>query len=121
MSTSNDGDLRGGINNSVNNNQRQGILENGSINSNMQDRSRIVGLNRDNGTQDTKIFKGETSKMNGHVFQLHAKMKNKSQFSNTINALRMYASSVYTNNIESMNIMFTEVEEPSVLEPKGPE
>ena len=31
-------------------------------------------------------FKGKTAKMNGHVFQLHSKRKNKSQFGDTVKA-----------------------------------
>ena len=50
---------------------------------------------RDGINQDTKIFKGETAKMNGHVFQTHTERRDKSQFEDTMEALRIYTSSVY--------------------------
>ena len=49
--------------------------------------------------QDMKTFKGETAKMNGHVFQLHAERKNKAEFADTMEALRIYASTAYTSDI----------------------
>ena len=77
--------------------------------------------NHSKGPQDTKSFKGETLKMNGHVFQLHAERKNKAQFTDTMEALRIYASTAYKNDIESLTVLFMELEEPTVAEPQGPE
>ena len=71
--------------------------------------------------KDVKVFKGETAKMNGHVFQLHAERKNKAQFSDSMEALRIYSSTAYKNDIESLNILFTDLEKPRVAEPKEPE
>ena len=59
--------------------------------------------------------------MNGHVFQTHAERKDKSQFEDTMEALRIYASSAYKNDIESMNILFTELKNPTVIKPEDPE
>ena len=59
--------------------------------------------------------------MNGNVFQLHSERKNKSQFINTIEALRVYSSSEYKSEIESLNVLFTNLETPSVKKPKEPE
>ena len=76
--------------------------------------------NRDS-KNDTKTFKGETGKMNGHVFQTHPERKEKSQFEDTMEALMIYESSVYKSDIESMNILFTELKTPTVAKPEDPE
>ena len=54
--------------------------------------------NRGKPGQYTNKFKGKTVKMNGNVFQLHSECKNKSQFIDTIEALRVYSSSVLAND-----------------------
>ena len=54
-------------------------------------------------------FKGDTAKMNGHVFQLHSERNNKSQFGDTVKALRVYSSEVFKNDIESLTILFTDL------------
>ena len=77
--------------------------------------------NRGKPGQDTHKFKGETVKMNGNVFQLHSERKNKSQFIDTIEALRVYYSSEYKSDIESLNVLLTNLETPSVKKPKEPE
>ena len=59
--------------------------------------------------------------MNGHVFQLHAERKNKAQFADTMETLRICSSKVYRSNIELLTTLFTEQEEPWVAEPKEPE
>ena len=71
--------------------------------------------------QDTKAFKGATVKMNGCVFQLHTERKSKSQFADTMEALRIYASTAFKNGIESLTPPFTDLKEPKVAEPEGPE
>ena len=58
--------------------------------------------------------------MNGHIFQLHAKRKNKSQFADTMEALRMYASSAFKNDIEYPTPLFTDLKEPRVTELEDP-
>ena len=65
-------------------------------------------------------FKGETGKMNGHVFQLHSERKNKSQFGDTVKALRVYSSETFKNDIESLTILFTDLSEPVLEEPEDP-
>ena len=66
------------------------------------------------------VYKGETGKMNGHVFQVHSERNNKSQFMETVGALRIYSSSVYKDDIESLTVLFTKVEQPAVKEPEEP-
>ena len=63
----------------------------------------VAGNNQESGRRHTynnnrkqhasaTVFKGETTKMNGHMFQVHSERNDKSQFTETIEALRVYAS-----------------------------
>ena len=58
--------------------------------------------------------------MNGNVFQLHLERKSKSQFGDTVKALRVYSSEVFKNDIESLTILFTDLSEPFLEEPEDP-
>ena len=60
------------------------------------------------------VFKGETSKMNGNVFQVHSKRSNASQFMEIVEALIVYASSIYKGNIESLTVLSTKLEQLEV-------
>ena len=88
--------------------------------SNNQSGTPMVRPVKDRGKLDVKKFRGETSKMNEHVFQLHTERSNKSQFEDSMEALRIYSSTVYKNDIESLNKLFIELKEPTVDEPPGP-
>ena len=66
------------------------------------------------------VFKGETGKMNGHVFQVHSERSNKSQFMETLEALRFYSSSAYKDDIESLTVLFTKLEQLDVKELEEP-
>ena len=48
-------------------------------------------------------------KMNGNVFQINSERKNKSQFTETIEALNVYSSTEYKNDIESLTVLFTDL------------
>ena len=63
------------------NNQQQGAPGNAT--------QRTPSATNPKNPQDTKAFKGATAKMNGHVFQLHAERKNKPQFADTMEALKI--------------------------------
>ena len=58
--------------------------------------------------------------MNRCVLQLHTKKNNKSQFADNMEALRLYASTAHKSDINSMNILFAELEEPMVAETMVP-
>ena len=75
--------------------QTQGSGNSDSNNTNQTGARRVRNRNRDRIVTETKSFKGETTKMNGHVFQLHAERSNKAQFTDTMEALRIYASTAY--------------------------
>ena len=66
------------------------------------------------------VFRGKTGKINGHVFQVHSDRKNKSQFMETLEALRIYSSTTYKDDIESLTVLFTKLEQPVVKEPEDP-
>ena len=68
----------------------------------------------------SKPFIGDTAKMNGHVFQLHSERKNKSQFGDTVKALRVYSSETFKNDIEALTVLFTDLVEPVLTEPEDP-
>ena len=57
----------------------------------------------------SNAFKGETSKLNGNVFQFHSVRTNMSQFMETVEALRVYSSSAYKSDIESLTVLFTDM------------
>ena len=58
--------------------------------------------------------------MNGRVFQSHSERKNKAQFADTMEALRIYSSLVYKDDIELLIVLFTEPGKPEVKKPPGP-
>ena len=58
--------------------------------------------------------------MNG-LFQLHTERENKSQFGDTMEALRVYASMAYKRDVKLLNILFSELKEPSMKKPSEPE
>ena len=105
-----------------------GTTANNSNNNTTED---VTGNNQENGRRCTHnnnrkpqasatVFKGEMTKMNGHVFQVHSERKYKSQFMETVEALRVYASTACKSDIESMAVLFTKLEMPSVEEHDDP-
>ena len=78
-------------------------------NTNQTGARRARNRNMDRIVTEIKSFKGETTKMNRHVFQLHVEHSNKAQFTVTMEALRIYASTAYKSDIEPMNILCTEL------------
>ena len=67
--------------------QTQGSGNSDSNNTNQTGARRARNRNRDTIITETKSFKGETTKINGHVFQTHAERRDKSQFEDTMEAL----------------------------------
>ena len=54
------------------------------------------------------------------MFQTHAEIKDKSQFEDTMEALRIYASSMYRSDIESKEILFIELKTYTVSKLEDP-
>ena len=108
----------GGSNNQAGGSDQPGRSTTSEGRNNQADARRIRNRNKDKNVADTKAFRGETTKMNGHVFQTHSERTNKSQFADTMEALMIYASTAYKNYIDSMTVLFTTLEEPKVKEPE---
>ena len=68
-------------------------------------------------TNTLNTFKGETPGMNGHVFQTHVKQKKRGQFQDTLDALKVYASTTYHKDINHLTILFSELKTPEVAQP----
>ena len=64
------------------------------------------------------FFKGETKEMNGNVFQTHSEQKKRGQFQDTMDALKVYSSTVYKKDIRYLNPLFNRLERPDVSEPE---
>ena len=92
----------------------------GESNRNNQESRRPRQYSQNRRVAESNEFKGETAKMNGIVFQVHSERKNKSQFSDTVDALKVYSSVAYKNDIEFLNVLFTKLEKPKVDEPEDP-
>ena len=83
-------------------------------------RRRPFTANRRPGNTNS-MFKGETIKLNGNVFQVHSERTNMSQFADTLEALRIYSSYAYKSDIESLTVLFTSLQTPTVSKPEDPE
>ena len=64
----------------------------------MEEEERIFGCTRDS------YVKGE-KEMNGHVFQTNSEQKNRDQFQDTLDALKVYSSKIYRKNITSKSLI----------------
>lgn len=73
-----------------------------------------------NRQSNNRGFVGDTKGMNGHVFQVHAEQKKRGQFQDTLDMLKIYASTAFKKDITSLNILFSELKEPRIPEPEEP-
>ena len=65
-------------------------------------------------------FIGDTPDMLGHVFQVHSEQRTRGQFQDTMDQLKIYASTNYKKEIKHMRKLFTDIETPQVNKPKSP-
>lgn len=63
-------------------------------------------------------FKGETKEMNGNVFQTHSEQRKRGQYQDTMNALKVYSSTIYKKDIKYLNPLFNRLEQPDVPAPE---
>jgi hypothetical protein len=84
---------------------------NGSHSQNNQDKKKIVGSG----------FKGESSEMKGHVFQLAHETNNAQQFTKTMDMLKSYVPERFTNPMDVLLIFKVPHELPFITEPDPPE
>ena len=64
--------------------------------------------------KSSELFVGETKDMLGNVFQTHSEQKTKTQFEDTMEALKTYASQKYVKRIELLIPLFADLETPRV-------
>ena len=62
-----------------------------------------------------KVFKGESIAMNGAVFEIHVEQPPKGQFQDTLDALKIYSSTMYKLDIDSLNVLFIDITEPTIV------
>lgn len=46
------------------------------------------------------VFKGENAALDGNVFQVHSEQRRRGQFNDTLDALKVFASTKYVNHIK---------------------
>ena len=71
------------------------------------------GYKKSNNTRGV-FFKGETKEMGGHVFQTHSEQRKRGQFQDTMDALKIYLSTIYKSDIKYLNPLFNKPEQPDV-------
>ena len=59
--------------------------------------------------------------MDRSVFHLPSERKSRSQFTGTIKVLCVYLLSKYKSHIESLSVLFINVQSPNIKQPKHPE
>ena len=89
--------------------------------SNQQPQSNKKGQKKKNRNGFSNQFKGMTTEMNGHVFQVHSEQKRKGQFEETLRALELYASKIYKNDMVHLTALFKDLVAPILNEPIPPE
>ena len=82
--------------------------------------TRNYGNSKSHTRTNEEKFKGETTALNGHVFQVHAERPKKGQFQDTLDVLKIYASTIYIKDIQNLTTLFTDLVSPVIREPKEP-
>jgi len=65
----------------------------------------------------TNSFRGKVTEMNGNVFQLATERKKKDQFDDTLEALKIYASTKFAEDIAHLDPLFRKLKRPTVAKP----
>jgi len=73
------------------------------------------------GRNSNTVFKGKVIDMNSNVFQLPSERKKKSQFDDTLEALKIYASKEHSKDIAYLETLFSDLELPVIPKPVKPE
>ena len=58
--------------------------------------------------------------MNGVVFEIHAEQPPKGQFQDTLDVLKIYSSTMHKLDIDSLNVLFIDITEPTIVPPTEP-
>ena len=56
--------------------------------------------------------------MNGNVFQTHSEQRKRGQFQDTMDALKVYSSTIYKKDIRYLNPLFNRLQQPDVPQPE---
>ena len=81
---------------------------------------RAQGSARKSSNKFTSTFKGETSEMNGKVFQLLSESSKRGQFEETLEALQRYSDKTYPLDSVILMPLFKDLSKPIVKEPDKP-
>ena len=65
-------------------------------------------------------FQGKSKEMNGQIFQLQVKRRQKGKFQDTIEQLQVYASGIYKKDTKQLKTLFTQLETPTIVKPEPP-
>jgi len=76
--------------------------------------------NSNRGTS-TSAFKGNVAEMNGNVFQLATERKTKDQFNDTLEALNIYPSAKFSEDIAHLDPLFQKLKKPTIKKTIKPE
>ena len=63
------------------------------------------------------MCKGESTAMNGTVFEIHVEQPLKEKFQDTLDALKIYSSTIHKQDTASLNVLFINLTEPTVVIP----
>ena len=61
---------------------------------------------------------GETAALDRNVFQEHSKQRKRGQFNDTMDVLKVYASTKYVSHIEYLTPIFIDLLPPSITRPR---
>ena len=89
-------------------------------NTRTRNNTRNYGNSKSHTRTNEEKFKGETTALNGHVFQVHAESPKRGQFQDTLDALKIYTSTIYIKDIQNLTTLFTDLVPPVIREPKEP-
>ena len=66
------------------------------------------------------MCKGESTAMNGTVFEIHVEQPLKEKFQDTLDALKIYSSTIHKLDIDSLNVLCIDLTEPTIVTPTEP-
>jgi len=108
-----------GGNQATNSNRPGASGSNNSSNNRNRYRRKFCYSSNKGSTSNT--FKGKVVDMNGNVFQLATERKKKDQFDDTLEALKIYASTKFSEDIAHLDPLLRKLRKPIIKEPIKPE
>ena len=105
--------------NNANNNESPGGTPNAT--GSRPPRGRGHSVPNRQGRISNMVFKGKVIGMNSNVFQLPSERKKKSQFDDTLEALKIYALKEHSKDIACLETLFSDLELPVISKAIKPE